>query len=169
MLQLASLIAAVAPIIGMASATPSGKQISGYIYDGVGRADKLSIVIDASKYSARIEGTARASIATSDSEVVRDYDDCGNDAFYCATGMIEIVIPKAMPMEHWTYHGLSCRSVSQPVGDTYRISCRSPQYRGQPTYTYSISHGVVSIESSPIGGDHRYELRGKRGLFSLED
>jgi hypothetical protein len=168
MLHLTSLVAIAVSILSLVSATPGDKKAGGYIYDGVDKADKLSIVIDVAKHNARIESTAHASIGSAHSEIIPDYEDCGNQSFYCITGMLEIVIPKAMPIKHWKHHGLSCKSVSHALDDTYRITCWSPQYRGRPTYTYSLSRGIVSIESSPIGGDYKYELRGDHGLFSVE-
>lgn len=168
MLHLASFVAIVVSILSLVSATPGDKKVDGYIYDGVGKADKLSIVIDAAKQNARIESTAHASIGASRSEIIPDYEDCSNHSFYCITGMLEIVIPKTMPIKHWKHHGLSCKSVARPVDDTYRVTCWSLQYRGRPTYTYSLSRGIVSIESSPVGGDYKYELRGDHGLFSVE-
>lgn len=138
----------------------------GYIYDGVGRASNLSIVIDVVTHDVVIKHAADARFDTSSSDNTNRYQNCGNAAFYCLTGLLEIVIPKVMPMKHWEYHGLSCQSTPQPGGDVYRIVCRSPKWHGRPTFSYSLSHGVTSIESSPIAGDHRYELRGKCGLFS---
>ncbi len=82
------------------------------------------------------------------------------------TGGLEIVIPKAMPMKEWTYHGLYCKNVAKLGSDSYRIMCQSPNYRGRPTYTYSLSRGVISIESSPVASYNKFELRGDRGLFS---
>ncbi|MDW2981392.1 MAG: hypothetical protein WBG81_11675 [Rhodanobacter sp.] len=165
----ASLVAVVIVLVfGLLPVVHSAEQVRGYIYDGTGKASSLSIVIDVITHDVEIQGTARARINTSRSEMTSAYEDCGNDAFYCLTGLLEIVIPKAMPMKQWKYHGLSCRSVAQPGGDAYRITCRSPKYRGRPTYTYSLSRGVVSIESSPIGGTYEYKLRGKNGLFSSE-
>lgn len=169
MQRLAVLVAVVVVLIfGLLPVVHSAEQVRGYIYDGTGRASNLSIVIDVTTHDVEIQSTARARIDASRSEMTSAYEDCGNDAFYCLTGLLEIVIPKAMPMKQWKYHGLSCRGVAQPGGDAYRITCLSPKYRGRPTYTYSLSRGVVSIESSPIGGTYGYKLRGENGLFSSE-
>jgi hypothetical protein len=168
MQRVASLVAVgVALILFLAPWAHSAEQVKGYIYDGIGRSYNLSIVINVTTHDVEVQGTRDARIINPDSVITNSYKDCGNDAFYCLTGMLEIVIPKAMPLKHWEYHGLSCQSVAQSGGDAYRITCRSPKYRGRPTYTYSLSRGVVSIESSPVAGDYKYELRGKHGLFSL--
>jgi hypothetical protein len=167
MQRVATNVAVVVVLIfGLLPVVHSAEQVRGYIYDGTGRANSLSIVIDVTTHIVEIQGTARARINTSRGDTSGTYEDCGNDAFYCLTGMLEIVIPKVMPRKQWSYHGLSCRSVAQPGGDAYRITCRSPKYHGRPTYTYSLSHGVVSIESSPIAGSYGYKLRGENGLFS---
>lgn len=142
------------------------EHVRGYIYDGVGRAKKTSIVINVTTHDVEIMDKADARVGASLSGVAKNYDDCGDNKFYCLTGMLEIVIPKVMPLKQWKYHGLSCESVAQLGGDAYRITCRSPKYRGRPTYTYSLSRGVLSIESSPVAGDYRYELRGEQGLLS---
>lgn len=167
MRRLASLVAVVVVLIfGLLPVVHSAEQIRGYVYDGTGRVSNLSIVIDITTHDVEIQSKTRARINTSRSEMTSAYENCGNDTFYCLTGLLEIVIPKVMPMKQWKYHGLSCQSVAQPTGDTYRITCRSPKYRGRPTYTYSLSRGVVSIESSPIAGSYEYTLRGENGLFS---
>lgn len=166
MQRVAALVSVVVALtFGLAPVGHSAEQVKGYIYDGTGRANNLSIVIDVATRDVEIQGTAHARINTSRSEITSAYEDCGNDVFYCLTGLLEIVIPKAMPMKQWKYHGLSCQSVAQPGGDAYLITCRSTKYRGRPTYTYSLSRGVVSIESSPVAGNYRYELRGEHGLF----
>lgn len=165
--RVAPLVAPVVVLIfGLVSMAHSAEQVRGYIYDGVGRANSTSIVIDVTTHSVEIQDKADARVGHSLSGITHSYNDCGDDKFYCLTGMLEIVIPKAMPMTQWKYYGLSCQSVTQPGGDSYRVTCRSPKYRGRPTYTYSLSRGVVSIDSSPVAGDYRYELRGKYGLFS---
>lgn len=153
-------------IIGMASVAHGAEPIKGYIYDGVGRAKNLSIVINAMTDDVEIQGTTRARIDTSSNVITNAYRDCGNDTYYCLTGLLEIVIPKAMPIRAWTYHGLSCQSFAEAVRDNYRITCQSSKYRGRPAYTYSLSHGVVSIDSSPVAGNYKYVLRGRVGLFS---
>lgn len=162
------LVVIVVLIFGLVPVAHSAEQARGYIYDGVGGTKNTSIVIDATTHSVEIQDKADARVGTSLSGIAHNYDDCGDDKFYCLTGMLEIVIPKDMPMKQWKYHGLFCQSVAQAGGDAYRVTCRSPKYRGRPTYTYSLSRGVVSIESSPIAGDYRYELRGEHGLFSPE-
>lgn len=144
----------------------SAEQVRGYIYDGTGRANNLSIVIDVVKPWVEIYHKADARIGSMGGDFGGEYEDCGNETFYCMTEGLEIVIPKAMPMKQWEYHGLTCQSAALPGRGVYRITCRSPKYRGQPTYTYSLSRGVLSIDSSPIAGRYRYELRGELGLFS---
>ena len=168
MQRIAGLVAAVVVLLfGHCPVVHGAEEARGYIYDGTGRVSSLSIVINVTNHIVEIQGAESARINTSRGDMSGTYRDCGNDTFYCLTGMLEIVIPKVMPVKQWNYHGLSCRSVAQPGGATYRITCRSPKYRGRPTYTYSLSRGVVSIESSPIAGDYGYKLRGKNGLFSL--
>jgi len=147
-------------------AARSFEQVAGYIYDGIGSSNNLSIVINVTTHDVAIQGTPDARVNNPDDVITNNYEDCGNEDFYCLTGMLEIVIPKAMPMEQWKYRDVSCQSVAQSGGDAYRITCRSPKYRGRPTYTYSLTRGVLSIESSPVAGDYRYDLRGKYGLFS---
>lgn len=164
-------IAAVAAVVvtlasGLIPVAHGAEQDRGYIYDGTGQLNNVAIVIDATKRWVDMQEKASARIGTMDGNFGGNYDDCGNEAFYCVTSGLEIVIPKAMPVKQWKYHGLSCESVAQPGGDTYRIICRSPKYHGRPTYTYSLSRGVVSIESAPIWSAGRFELRGERGLFA---
>lgn len=160
------LAAAVVLIFDLVTVARSSEQARGYIYDGVGDAKHTSIVIDVTTHDVEIQHKADARIGPSPTGLSHNYDDCGNDKFYCLTGMLEIVIPKAMPVRKWKYHGLSCKSVAQSGGDRFRVTCRSPKYRGRPTCTYSLSRGVVSINSSPVAGDYTYELRGQFGLFS---
>lgn len=143
----------------------------GYIYDAVssrepGAPHNLAMVITAATAIVEIQNKADARVGATYGGLYGKYEDCGNEAFYCLAGPLEIVLPKTMPMKQWTYHGLFCQSVAQREGDTYRISCRSTQYRGRPTYTYSLSRGIVSIESAPIWSADRFELRGSEGLFS---
>ncbi|OOG59321.1 hypothetical protein B0E48_00315 [Rhodanobacter sp. C03] len=153
-------------VSGLIPAAHGVEQARGYIYDGTVGPNNLAIVIDVAKGWVDMQRKVRARIGSMDSDFGVSYEDCGNEAFYCMTSGLEIVIPKAMPMKQWKYHGLSCQSVAQPGGDAYRITCRSPKYRGHPTYTYSLSRGVVSIESAPIWSGDRFELRSERGLFS---
>src|SRR5574337_1162213 len=160
MYRAVSLVAVVVALIfDLVTVAHGAEQVRSYIYDGVGKAKNTSIVVDATTHDVEIRDKADARVGASPSGITHNYDDCGNGKFYCLTGMLEIVIPKAMPIKQWKYHGLSCRSIAQPGGDAYRVTCRSPKYRGRPTYTYSLSRGVVSIESSPVAGDYRYELR----------
>ena len=167
MRRIASLVAlGFVLIFRLVPVAHSAAQVAGYIYDGTGRSKNLSIVINVITHDVAIQGTADARINNPDDVISNNYEDCGNEDFYCLTGMLEIVIPKAMPMKQWQYHDVSCQSVAQPGGDAYRITCRSPKYRGRPTYTYSLARGVLSIDSSPVAGDYKYEVRGKYGLFS---
>lgn len=164
MQRVVSLVTVVVLALGFESATYGGEQVKGYIYDAVGKDVNLAIVIDVTAHEAGIQDRKDAHIGTG-SLVAGAYEDCSNSAFHCLTGPLEIVIPKAEPIARWKYHGLSCQGIAQAGGDAYRITCQSPKYRGRPTYMYSLSRGVVSIESSPLGGDHRYDLRGEHGLF----
>ncbi|BDU21004.1 hypothetical protein [Dyella sp. GSA-30] len=139
----------------------------GYIYDAADAGDNRALVIDVVTRNVEIQSKAKAHIDAPLGDLGGGYDDCGNEKFFCLTGLLEIVIPKAMPMKQWGYHGLFCKGVAQPRGDIYRIACRSSKYRGHPTYTYSRSRGVLSIDSSPIGGARGgFQLRGEYGLFS---
>jgi hypothetical protein len=149
---------------GLMPAARSAEQAKGFIYAATDKSSTVAIVVDVGRRGVEIQDKRSARISIDD-EFVGNYEECGNEAFYCAGGLLEIVIPKNMPMKQWEYHGLSCQSVAQSGGDLYRITCRSPKYRGRPTFTYSLSRGVVSIESCPIGGSNEYELRGERGLF----
>ena len=171
MYRAVSLVAVVVVLLifDLVTVAHGAEQSRGYIYDGVGKAKNISIVIDVATHDVEIQHKADARVGPSPTGLSHNYDDCGNGKFYCLTGLLEIVIPKAMPMKQWKYHGLSCQSIAQPGGDAYRVTCRSPKYRGRPTYTYSLSRGVVSIESSPVAGDYRYELRGEHGLFSCRN
>lgn len=153
-------------IFGLVPVAHSAEKVAGAIYDGTGRSKNLSIVVNVTTHGVAMQSTADAHINIPDDVISNDYEDCGNEDFYCITGPLDIVIPKAMPMKQWKYHDLSCQSVAQLGGDAYRIICRSPKFRGRPTYTYSITRGVLFIESSPVAGDYRYEPRGKYGLFS---
>jgi hypothetical protein len=167
MQRVATLVAAVVTLVSALIPTVHGvEQARGYIYTATDRTSNLAIVIDVGRRWVEMQDKASARIGSADGSLGGYYEDCGNEAFYCKTGGLEIVIPKAMPMKQWKYHGLSCQSVAQPGGDTYRITCRSPQFRGRPTYTYSLSRGIVSIESAPVWSGGQFELRGERGLFS---
>ncbi|WP_157798647.1 hypothetical protein [Dyella ginsengisoli] len=153
-------------VFRLVPAADSAEQVAGYIYDGTGRSKSTSIVINVTTHDVAIQGKPDARINNPADVITNNYKDCSNKDFYCLTGMLEIVIPKAMPMKQWKYHDVSCQTVAQSRGDAYLITCRSPKYRGRPTYTYSLTRGVLSIESAPVAGDYRYELRGKYGLFS---
>lgn len=165
--RIAVLVTVIVTLVSsLIPAVRGAQQDRGYIYDGTGRANNLSIVIDVVKPWVEIYHKADARIGSMGGDFGGEYEDCGNETFYCMTEGLEIVIPKAMPMKRWKYHGLTCQSAALPGKGVYRITCRSPKYRGQPTYTYSLSRGVLSIDSSPIAGGYRYELRGELGLFS---
>lgn len=162
-----ALVAVVGALaVGRLSLALGAGQDRGYIYDGTGRANNLAVVIDVAKPWVEIYHKAEARIGSRGGDFGGEYEDCGNEAFYCMTEGLEIVIPKSMPMNQWRYHGLDCQSVALSGGDIYRITCQSSEYRGRPTFTYSLSRGVLSIDSSPVAGKYRYELRGERGLFS---
>lgn len=138
----------------------------GYIYASADASSHLAIVIDAVRRWVDVQDKSSARPGSEDGSLGGYYKDCGNKDFYCATGGLEIVIPKAMPMKHWKYHDLSCMSTAQPVGDSYRITCSSSKFPGKPSYTYSLSRGVVSIESAPVASGERFELRDESGLFA---
>lgn len=153
-------------------AAHGSEPLKGYVYDEhgkdrVGDLHNLAIVIDVIDPWVSIQSKDSARAGSREGDFGSPYQDCGNSEFHCLTGPLEIIIPKNMSMKQWIYHGLTCQSVPLASSDIYRITCKSPRYRGQPSYTYSISRGVLSIESSPIAGAHRYDLRGQLGLFSL--
>lgn len=51
--------------------------------------------------------------------------------------------------------------------DAFRITCQSPDYFGKHIFTYAPTRGVLSIDSSLVGGSGRsYEFRSRHGLFS---
>ncbi len=150
---------------GLMPAAHSAEQTKAFIYAATDKSINLAIVVDVGRRWIEIQDKRSARIGSIEEGSIGNYEDCGNKAFYCESGLLEIVVPKNMPMKQWTYHGLSCESLAQSGGDLYHIECRSLKYRGRPTFTYSLSRGVVSIDSCPIGGSQRYELRGERGLF----
>jgi len=157
-------ISLAACLVPAAHGAENGK---GYIYDATGAGDNRALVIDLVTSYVEVQTKTDVRIGAMFTDLGGTYEGCGNEAFFCLTGALEIVIPKSMPMKKWQYHGLSCKSVGEPKGDAFRITCRSPNYRGRPTFTYSLSRGVLSIDSSPVVGSRgEFKLRGQRGLFS---
>jgi len=157
----------LALIASLAFAAHSAEPGKVYVYDAKDADDNRALVIDVATRNVEVQDKRSAHMATPAGDLGGGYDDCSNAAFHCLTGLLEIVIPKAMSMPRWEYHGMSCEAVAQPGGDVFRIVCKSPKYRGRPTYTYSLSRGVLSIDSSPIGGARgNFALRGRYGLFS---
>ena len=151
----------------LAVASSSTEQVRGYIYDAKGAGDNRALVIDILTRNVEIQDKRDAHLDAPLGDLGGGFDDCSNEKFYCVTGLLEIVVPKAMPMKRWQYHGLSCESTAESKSDAFLITCRSRKYRGTPTFTYSLSRGVISIDSSPIGGAQgRFELRGQLGLMS---
>lgn len=140
---------------------------NGYVYDAAAGGHNGALVINRANRYVEVQDKSDVRIGAMLTDLGGFYEDCGNEAFFCLTGALEIIIPKSMPMKQWQYHGLSCTSVGELGGDAFRITCRSPSYRGRPAFTYSLSRGILAIDSSPVGGGReRYELRGQRGLFS---
>lgn len=158
-----SIVAMVACLFPTAH---GAEQVNGFIYAATDKASNMAIVIDAGRGWVDMQDKASARIGSPDGSLGGFYEECGNEAFYCVTGALEMVIPKAMPMREWKFHGLSCQSTPDPREDVFRIACRSPKHHGQPTYTYSLTRGVVSIESAPVWSSGRFQLRGERGLFA---
>lgn len=151
----------------LASAAYGAEPGKAYIYDAKEPGDNRALVVDIVTRNVEIQDQRSADMNASIGDLGGGFDDCGNEAFFCLTGLLEIIIPKSMPMKQWQYHGLSCQSTARPGSDTFRITCRSPRYRGSPSFTYSLSRGVLSIDSSPAGGARGgFELRGQLGLFS---
>ena len=138
-----------------------------YIYDGTSVGNNGAIVINVVTRYVEIQTKSDVHIDAMVTDLGGFYENCGNEVFFCLAGPLEIVIPKSLSMKQWQYHGLTCKSVNEPDGDALRITCRSPNYSGRPTFTYSPTRGVLSIESAPVvGARNKYELRGQRGLFA---
>ena len=140
-----------------------------YIYDGTGVGDNAAIAINVVTHYIGIQNKSDARIEAIAPTFGGFYENCGNAVFFCLTGPLEIVIPRSLPLKQWQYHGLSCNSADEPGGDAIRIVCRSANYSGRPTFTYSPSRGVLSIDSAPlVGARKKYVLRGQSGLFAPE-
>jgi len=138
-----------------------------YVYDAKEQGDNRALVIDIATGNVEVRDKRSAHMDVPHGDLGGGFDDCSNEAFFCLTGLLEIVIPKSMPVKQWQYHGLTCQGAAQAGDDAFRITCTSSRYRGRPTFTYSVSRGVLSIDSSPVGGERGgFELRGQRGLFS---
>lgn len=161
------VVSLVAFLVAVAHGTENG---NGYIYDAKGASDNRVVVINSATRYVGIQDKSDVRIDAVLTEFGGYYNDCGNEVFFCLTGPLEIVIPKSMPMKQWQYHGWSCKNLGKAEGDAIRITCwssRSSGRHGRPTFTYSLSRGVLSIDSSPVGGSRGgFELRGQRGLFS---
>ncbi len=171
MLANASCVITVVSLVTFLVSSAYGAENSkGYIYDAKEAGDNRVVVINRVTRYVGIQDKSDVRIDAILTEFGGYYDDCGNEVFFCLTGPLEIVIPKSMPMKQWQYHGLSCKNVGETEGDVIRITCRSIRSggrRGGGTFTYSLSRGVLSIDSSPVGGSRGgFELRGQRGLFS---
>ncbi len=160
-------VVVVALAICLVPAAHGAENAKGYIYDAIGEGSNAALVIDRASRYVEVQNKDDVHMGAMLTDLGGDYEDCGNKAFFCLAGALVVVIPKSMPMKQWQYHGLFCKSISEPRSDAFRITCRSRNYLGRPTYTYSLLRGVLSIESSPVtGGRERYVLRGERGLFS---
>lgn len=148
----------------VAQRTPS---IEGYVYDSTEPGSNLAIVIDVTRRYVEVQDKSDVHIGSMLTDLGGTYTDCGSEAFLCLTGALEIVVPKSLGTEKWRYNGLSCSSVIEPRSDAFRITCQSPDYPGKHAFTYSPTRGVLSIDSSPVGGSNRsYKLRGRYGLLS---
>lgn len=87
------------------------------------------------------------------SEFGGDYEDCGNETFFCLAGPLDIIIPKSMSAKQWQYLGLSCKSVDEHGGDVIHVTCSSSRmYHTGTSFSYSRSRGVLSFGNSRIGG-----------------
>lgn len=138
-----------------------------YIYDAKEAGDNRALVIDAVAHNAKIQDKRSVHDEASSGDLGGNYDDCSDETYFCLTGMLEIIIPRSMPKQHWQHHDVSCRATALPGSDAFRITCRSPKYRGHPSLSYSLSRGVLSIDSSPIGGERGgFVLRGQLGLLA---
>ena len=162
-----ALLAVAVLISGLLPVAHGAEQSKGYVYAAVDSSSNIALVIDVASHLVYLQNKLTARVGSTDGSGGY-YRDCGNATFYCLTGVLEMVVPKAMPMTQWTYHDLFCQSVATADRDTYRITCQSSKFRGRPTYTYSLTRGIVSIENNPAGGEQRYVLRGERGMFAPE-
>lgn len=139
----------------------------GYVYDSAEPGNTMAIVIDVTHRYVEVQDKSDVHVGSMLTDLGGSYKDCGNEAFLCLTGALELVVPKSLGASEWRYNGLSCRSVSEPQSDAFRITCQSPGYAGRHAFTYSPTRGVLSIDSSLVGGSGRsYKLRGRYGLFS---
>lgn len=139
-----------------------------YIYDAIGVGDNRAVVVNRVTRYVSIQDKREASVDAMPEAFSGSYEDCGNKIFSCLTGPLDIVIPKAMPMTQWKYHGLSCKRVGSIEGNAIRVTCSSSRrYHTGTSFTYSPSRGVLSFGNSPIGGTRGgFKLRGQSGLFS---
>jgi hypothetical protein len=146
------------------------EKCNGYIYDAINAADNRAIVINQITHYVGIQDKRDVRLDASFGNFGAFYEDCGNDAFYCLSGPLDIVIPKSVAMKQWEYNGLSCKRLGDPQDDIFSVTCTSSRrYHTGTSFTYSPSRGVLSFGNSPVGGVTRgngFALRGKRGLFS---
>lgn len=139
----------------------------GYIYDAIDEGDNRAVVVNlvTKDIGIRDKRDARINAAVG---VSAPYEDCGNEAFFCLAGPLDIVIPKSMPMKKWEYYGLACKIVGEGRDDVVHVACLSSRpYHTGTSFTYSVSRGVLSFGNSRVGGVRGgFVLRGQRGLFS---
>lgn len=140
----------------------------GYIYDAITVGDNRAVVINRVTHDVSIQDKRNASVNAVPGEFSGAYEDCGNEAFFCLAGPLDIVVSKSMSIKQWHYNGLSCRRIGAPEGDAIRVTCSSSRHpRTETSFTYSPSRGVLLFGNSPIGGTRGgFRLRGQRGLFS---
>lgn len=144
------------------------EKCNGYIYDAINAGDNRAVVVNRVTRDVGIQDKRDARVDVTPGEFSSSYEDCGNEAFFCLAGPLDIVIPKSMPMKQWQYHGLSCKRIGKPEGDVIRVTCSSSRlYRTGTSFTYSLSRGILSFSNSRVGGTRGgFALRGQRGLFS---
>lgn len=163
----ASCVAAVVYMIAFPAASHAGNN-KGYIYDAITVGDNRAVVVNRVTHGVSIQDKRNASVDATPGEFSGSYEDCGNEAFFCLAGPLDIVVPKSMSMKQWQYHGLSCKRIGEAEGDAIRVTCSSSRrYRTGTSFTYSLSRGILLFGNSPVGGTRGgFRLRGPRGLFS---
>jgi hypothetical protein len=161
---------ALLSIVLFTSHAHSTEKCTGYIYDAINADDNRAIVINRITHYVGIQDKRDVHLEASFGNFGSFYEDCGNDAFYCLSGPLDIVIPKSVAMKQWKYNGLSCKRLKEPQDDILSVTCTSSRLHHTGTsFTYSPSRGLLSFGNSPVGGVTRgngFALRGKRGLFS---
>lgn len=156
----------VANFLVLAFAARAAHGDSTYIYDAKGKTDKRSIVIHRETGHVDIvdkeDATLEAPIGLTDR-----YRNCGNAEFFCIEDAIDVVVPKVMPRDSWSYRDWSCRKTGEIDGDIIYAACEHVRLGIKTAITYSFSRGVLSFTGSRAGDAmSTYQLRGEFGMFS---